>query len=68
MSMSTDIAWFPNYGHIVAGIFVLTGASVFDLIEHFIQNFPRLNRKQKMVIIIKGIYSDDENLLSTNIQ
>ena len=40
---------------------------VFDLIEHFIPNFPRLNRKQKLKIIIKVIDIDNEDLVSTNI-
>ena len=40
---------------------------MFDLIEHFIPNFPRLNRKQKLEIIIKGIDIDNDDLVSTNI-
>ena len=40
---------------------------LLNLIERFIPNFNRLNKKQKLDIIIKGVDIENEDLLSTNI-
>ena len=37
---------------------------LFSIIEHFIPNFPRLNKKQKLDIILKGIDSKNEKLIT----
>ena len=31
--MSIDIAWFPNYGHLMAGIFCLFVAIIFSVVS-----------------------------------
>ena len=40
---------------------------MFDLFEHYIPNFPNLNRKQKLDIILRGINIDNEEFTSLNI-
>ena len=40
---------------------------LFNLIEHYIPNFPRLNKKQKLDIILRGVDIDNPEILSTNI-
>ena len=40
---------------------------MFDLFEHYIPNFPNLNRKRKLDIILKGINIDNEEFTSLNI-
>ena len=39
---------------------------LFGLIEHYVPFFPRLTKKKKLEIILKGVNIDDDNLLSTN--
>ena len=40
---------------------------LFNLIEHFIPNFKRMNRKQKFDIILRGFDIENPEILSTNI-
>ena len=40
---------------------------LFNLIEHYIPNFPRLNKKQKLDIILRGVDIENPEILSTNI-
>ena len=40
---------------------------LFNLIEHYIQNFQTCNKKQKFEIILKGIDIENQEILSTNI-
>ena len=39
---------------------------LFDLIEHLVPNFPRLNRNEKFDIIIRGVDITNTEFLSTN--
>ena len=39
---------------------------MFDLFEHFIPNFPNLNRKQKLDIILRGINIDNAEFTHLN--
>ena len=39
---------------------------MFDLFEHYIPNFPNLNRKQKLDIILRGINIDNEEFTHLN--
>ena len=39
--MSVDIAWFPDYGHIVVGIFVVSVALV--ILRGNSSGFPKVN-------------------------
>ena len=43
------------------------GHPVLDLVEHYIPNFQRMNRNQKFDILIRGIYIDNPEIISTNI-
>ena len=40
---------------------------MFDLIEHYVPKFQRLNKKQKLEIILRGVNIEIEDFLSTNI-
>ena len=40
---------------------------MIDLIEHYVPNFKRLNKKQKIDIILAGVNPENYELLSTNI-
>ena len=39
---------------------------LFDLIEHLVPNFPRLNRSEKFDIIIRGVDIKNTEFISTN--
>ena len=39
---------------------------MFSLIEHYVPNFNRLNKKKKLDLILKGVNIDDEEFISTN--
>ena len=39
---------------------------LFGLIEHFVPNYNRLNKKQKLDLILNGVNIDNEEFLSTN--
>ena len=41
--------------------------SLFSLIEHYVPNFNRLNKKQKLDIILRGVNIDDSELFQTNV-
>ena len=40
---------------------------MFQLFEHYIPNFSNFSKKQKLQVILNGIYPDKEDLISTNI-
>ena len=40
--------------------------TLFDLFEHYIPNFPNLNRKRKLDIILNGVNIDNEEFTKTN--
>ena len=40
---------------------------MFSLIEHYVPKFKRLNKKQKLDIILRGINIDDSELFQTNV-
>ena len=39
---------------------------LFCLIEHYVPNFPRLNKKQKLELILRGVNISNEEFYSTN--
>ena len=39
---------------------------MFALIEHYVPKFQRLNRKQKLEIILRGVNIENDDFLSTN--
>ena len=41
--------------------------NLFSLIEHYVPNFKRLNKKQKLDLILKGVNIDDPELFQTNV-
>ena len=41
--------------------------NLFDLIEHYVPKFQRLNKKQKLEIILRGVTIEHDDFLSTNI-
>ena len=53
--MSVDIAWFPNYGHIVAGIFLVQTLKRFLVVLHRFINILVRTVIVKIPLIIPGI-------------
>ena len=43
-----------------------TASDTFDLIEHYIPKFHRLNKKEKLRIIIFGIDIDNDDFIHLN--
>ena len=41
--------------------------ALFSLIEHYIPNFPNFSKQRKLDIILRGIYIENEDFLTTNI-
>ena len=39
---------------------------MIDLIEHYVPNFKRMNKKQKLDVILRGVNPENDELLSTN--
>ena len=39
---------------------------MFGLIEHYVPNYNRLNKKEKLDLILNGVNIDNEEYLSTN--
>ena len=39
---------------------------LFGLIEHYVPNYNRLNKKKKLDLILNGVNIDNEEYLSTN--
>ena len=39
---------------------------MFDLIEHYVPNFTRLNKKKKLDLMLNGVNIDNEEFISTN--
>ena len=39
---------------------------LFGLIEHYVPFFPKLTKKEKLEIILKGVYINDDTFLTTN--
>ena len=47
-------------------IYTLERQTMFSLIEHYVPNFSRLNKKNKLELILKGVNIDDDEFLQTN--
>ena len=41
--------------------------ALFSLIEHYIPNFPNFTKQGKLDTILRGIYIENEDFLTTNI-
>ena len=41
--------------------------TLFSLIEHYIPNFTRLSKQKQLDIILRGVFIDNEEYLSTNV-
>ena len=39
---------------------------MFGLIEHYVPNFTRLNKKNKLELILRGVNIDNDDFLQTN--
>ena len=39
---------------------------LFGLIEHYVPFFPKLTKKEKLEMILKGVYINDDTFLTTN--
>ena len=57
----------PEHYFLDCFLFSLERQNLFDLIEHYVPNFIRLNKKQKLEVILRGVNIENEELLQTNI-
>ena len=57
----------PEHFFLDCFLFSLERQRLFDLIEHYVPYFKRLNKKQKLEIILRGVNIDNDEILSTNI-
>ena len=57
----------PEHFFLDCFLFSLERQKLFDLIEHYVPYFKRLNKKQKLEIILRGVNINNEEILSTNI-
>ena len=48
-------------------LYIKERQKMYNLIEHFIPYFPRLNKKQKLSIILNGVDPENQEFISTNI-
>ena len=56
----------PEHFFLSCFLYSLERQTLFSLVEHYIPKFPRLNRKQKLDILLKGINPDDEQFTQLN--
>ena len=56
----------PEHYFLSCFLYSLERQTLFSLVEHYIPKFPRLNRKQKLDILLKGINPDDEKFTQLN--
>ena len=56
----------PEHFFLSCFLYSLERQTLFSLVEHYIPKFPRLNRKQKLDILLKGINPDDEKFTQLN--
>ena len=56
----------PEHFFLSCFLYSLERQTLFSLIEHYIPKFPKLNRKQKLDILLRGINSDDEKCTQLN--
>ena len=56
--------------HFIMDCFIYTAERqiLFNLVEYLIPNFPRLNKKQKFQILIRGININNPEFFTTNIR
>ena len=57
----------PEHFFLDCFLFSLERQRLFDLIEHYVPYFKRLNKKQKLELILRGVNIENQELLSTNI-
>ena len=57
----------PEHFFLDCFLFSFERQKLFDLIEHYIPYFKRLNKKQKPEIILRGVNIENHEILSTNI-
>ena len=57
----------PEHYFLDCFLYLRERQTMIDLIEHYVPNFKRLNKKQKLDIILAGVNPENYELLSTNI-
>ena len=55
----------PEHFFLDCFLYSLEHQIMFSLIEHYVPNFNRLNKKKKLDLILKGVNIDDEEFIST---
>ena len=56
----------PEHFFLDCFLYSLERQLLFDLIEHYVPNFKRFNKKKKLDLILKGVNIDNEEFISTN--
>ena len=56
----------PEHYFLDCFLYTLERQTMFSLIEHYVPNFSRLNKKNKLELILKGVNIDDDEFLQTN--
>ena len=56
----------PEHYFLSCFLYSLERQTLLSLVEHYIPKFARLNRKQKMEILLKGINPDDDKFTQLN--
>ena len=56
----------PEHFFLDCFLYSLERQLLFDLIEHYVPNFKRFNKKKKLELILKGVNIDNEEFISTN--
>ena len=57
----------PEHYFLDCFLFSLERQNLFDRIDHYVPNFIRLNKKQKLEVILRGVNIENEEILQTNI-
>ena len=56
----------PEHYFLDCFLYTLERQTMFRLIEHYVPNFSRLNKQNKLELILKGVNIDDDEFLQTN--
>ena len=56
----------PEHFFLDCFLYSLERQILFGLIEHYVPNFNRLNKKKKLDLILNGVNIDNEEFISTN--
>ena len=56
----------PEHYFLQCFLYSLERQKLFSLIEHYVPNFPRLNQKLKLDVLLRGVEPDNEEFTNLN--